>query len=226
MKPIVIRRTISCLAITTGIGWIWTTWAPFARDLVGDLGGGEYSSLSFSFAKILLAMSVPGIFSILGGIYLFRVARVSSVKIALAGFAIFGALAISAGLRTSIFNSFPQKWTYSLCMLIGALIVFPVYLFAVQQLLSRLGVYEPKKPKLSGLIGRGSLTVFAALSWRLLSALFDEYTPIEDGFTHVPKEPWGILGVVIPIAVAFGGYRWAVDRFVEKENAKTKRESI
>jgi hypothetical protein len=56
--------------------------------------------------------------------------------------------------------------------------------------------------------------------WLLLSAYFHQYSPIKEGYTHVPEEPWGLLGLVVPIIVAYGSYR-IVSGILNKKHNET-----
>ena len=55
--------------------------------------------------------------------------------------------------------------------------------------------------------GRGISLLMAWQVWMISSQIFREYSPIQEGYTHVPEEPWGILGLVIPIFLAWIFYR-------------------
>jgi len=54
----------------------------------------------------------------------------------------------------------------------------------------------------TGLISKVAIAVLPFQLWMVLPEFFREYSPMKEGYSHVPDFPWVIMGLLIPILVA------------------------
>lgn len=86
------------------------------------------------------------------------------------------------------------------------------YVFVVRLLLRH---FTQKDRSARSLMSRGGLILIAWQLWLLLSQIFEEYSPIEEGYTHLPEAPWDLLRLIVPFLVAYGFYRVFAKKFIE-----------
>ncbi len=86
----------------------------------------------------------------------------------------------------------------------SSLIAMLAYLLIVRKLLRHMTGEQPSYPSL---ISRNHISLLAMLTWICLFGLFDEYSPIKEGYTHIHEEPWDTLGTIVPITVAYVLFR-------------------
>lgn len=209
MKPTYIRRAIGGTSVLLGLWWLWMVIYPVLRGL---WIGGSRTDYLFSLT-IVPMMLIPGILATVFGVRLFRSMSVSSLKWVVGVLVTFGVFWLSSSFSRIFPDLLPERIASSAFLFAGSLIALPAYFAALWYILPCLAA---DRPKLSSLVGRGVLILMAWQLWLLLSAILDEYTPIEEGYKHVPKEPWGTVGVLVPIIVAYGTYRLAAARLLTK----------
>jgi hypothetical protein len=151
-------------------------------------------------------LAVPGALAISFGITLYRKKSATALRWIVGLLAVFGAVWTSARLSLLFPDLLPERLESSLFMLFGTLVVLPAYAVVVQGLFP---VIEAQKPRVVDLFGHGIIAMLAWQLWFVGFGLFEQYAPIQKGYTHVYEEPWGFLGVLIPIVVAYGFYRVA-----------------
>lgn len=201
MKPDLIRRILGGLAALLGAWWTWSAVVPPLTRIWAE--GFEAFDILFLLTMVPL-MAIPGILAVVFGVRLFREMRVSSVKWVIGVFAVFFAFFVSLRASEAVPSFLPVGLQSSSFLFAASLIAIGAYLFVVRILLRH---FTQKDHQMRSLLSRGVLILMAWQVWLLLSEVFDEYSPIKEGYTHVPEEPWGILGLVVPIAVAYGLYR-------------------
>jgi hypothetical protein len=105
-------------------------------------------------------------------------------------------------------------------ILISSFIVIIAYLFVGRLLLLYL---NGKAPSTLSLVSRGVMALMAWQLWMLLSSLFEVFLPIEKEYAHGAIVPWGILGLVIPIIVAYGVYRIIITKLDTLQQAELEQ---
>jgi len=93
------------------------------------------------------------------------------------------------------------------------LIGIVAYLFSVRLLLRH---FTHEDHSLRSLFSRGVLFLMTFQIWLLLSKAFETYSPIKEGYSHIPKEPWGTLSLIVPFAVAYGLFRAVAPKLTKK----------
>lgn len=215
MKPALIRKAMGAAATVLGLGWILMVLTLlFERSFYH----GPMSDLFFTLPAIALA-TIPGFVMLAHGIGLFQSMRVDSLKWVIGVFAACGALWVCSTVRHAHPGFLPDRLAYSATIFAGSLLAVFVYLGILRLLLPRLDIGEDHAPVS---IGRGALILLAWTFWMLLSDLFNAYAPIKEGYTHVPKEPWGTLGFFVPVLVAYGSYRLAASLLLPRKARQTQ----
>lgn len=106
----------------------------------------------------------------------------------------------------------PERLQNSLLLFASSIFAMMAYLFAVRFLLRHL---TQENRSVRSLLSRGGLMLIAWQLWLILSHAFDEYSPIEEGSTHLPEPPWDLLGLIVPFIVAYGLYRVFARKIIE-----------
>ena len=57
------------------------------------------------------------------------------------------------------------------------------------------------------LFSKGFLILMAWQFWLLLIGFFEEYSPRDENYTSIAKEPWDTIGFIISIIVPYVTYR-------------------
>jgi hypothetical protein len=201
-----VRRAIGGAAVLFGAWITWEIVHPVVRRLIlaGEWQSDRLSSLSFLL--VLPAMLLPGLVLSVSGTRLYRALDVRSLKWVFGAVAVLGA-AWLASVPSDLFPGvLPERIETTTYLLLSSLVALAAYIAA---LCGILRYFQLAIPNTEPLVGRLPLILIALQIWVLLSGIFREYSPIKDGYTHLPKEPWGILGVVVPIFAAYGAYRLA-----------------
>ncbi|MEO5914587.1 MAG: hypothetical protein ABIS50_10170 [Luteolibacter sp.] len=193
----ILRKIAAIVLILLSIAWIWGAAAPIRYFLVGDR---EVSVFILAVVPLLI---LPGALGIFFGIGLYREMSEEAVKGIVGLAAVLGALKISTTLTAVFPRLLPDKVAMPLYLLVGTLIVIPTYVWLVGKLLEMSG---HGKPRLSDLLGRGALLLVAWQLFLVLSEVIREYAPLMEGEKYLHEEPWDLLGLLIPIAVAYGFY--------------------
>lgn len=153
---------------------------------------------------IVPLMAIPGILAVVFGVRLFHEMRESYLKWVVGVFAVFFAYFLSLRTSEAFPAILPDELQSSIFLFVASLIAVVGYLIVLRLLLRH---FTDEDRGVRSLLSRGVLILMAWQIWLLLSQIFDDYAPIKEGYTHVPEEPWGILGLLVPIAVAYGLYR-------------------
>ena len=149
-------------------------------------------------------MAIPGILAVVFGVRLFREMRESFLKWIIGVFAAFFAFFLSSRTSEAFPSILPDGLQRSVFLFVASLIAVFAYLFVVRLSLRH---FTQENHRMSSLLSRGVIILMALQVWHLLFGIFDEYSPIKEGYTHIHEEPWGILGLVVPIGVSYGLYR-------------------
>ena len=201
MKPEYTRRLVGGLTVLLGAYWTLALLIPqFARIWSEPL---DALDIVFMLTMVPL-IATPGILGVVFGSRLFREMRESSLKWVMGVFAVIFTFFLSSRVSGLFPSLLPEELQRSVFLFVASLVGIVAYVLAVRFLLRH---FANEDRSLRSLVSRGVLILMAWQVWLLLSEFFQEYSPIEEGYTHVPKEPWGILSLVVPIAVAYGLYR-------------------
>ncbi|MCB1203422.1 MAG: hypothetical protein KDN18_04120 [Verrucomicrobiae bacterium] len=211
MRPEHTRRLLGGFATLLGAWWTWSTIVPPITRIWSD--GFESFDVVFLLTIVPL-MAIPGILSVVFGVRLFHEMQESSLRWVIGVFAIFFAFFLSSRASEALPSLLPDRLESTAFLLVASLIAVVAYLFAIRLLIRH---FTQEDRRFSLLLGRGALILIAWQVWLLLSGIFKEYSPIKEGYTHVPEEPWGILGLVIPIAIAYGLYRTVARRLTKAQ---------
>ena len=210
-NPVLVRKIIAVISFLFGVGWCWyVIYSPLRHFLAHDREASDY----FIILTIVPLMVIPGALAIGAGIRLYRSMDVGALKCVLGTFAFLGALAVSRALTFAFPHRLAEQTERMLALLLGTLVVVPLYLAVVRELLLMFG---QRKPRIAELLGRGTLGIIAWQVWLLLNGVFREYSPLEEGEKYRHKAPWETLGILVPIIVAYGGYRLATWLLPAKE---------
>ena len=213
MKPEHTRRLIGLLAALVGA---WSTWAVLVLPVKGIWSEDLKASKIVFLLTIVPLMATPGILALVFGLRLFREMRESSLKWVIGVFAVFTAFYLSAQASKLLPPLLPEELQRSACLFVASLIAMVAYLFSVRRLLRHL---TDEDHSLRSLVSRGVSMLMAFQVCLLLSKAFEEYSPIKEGYTHVPEEPWGILRLLVPIAVAYGLFRVVAPKLEKEQQA-------
>ncbi len=202
MKPVLIRQAIAGASALLGICWIGMVIYPIWKQL-----GGNERQFDYLFTLTIIPMMlIPGVLALIFGIRLFRSMSIEALKWVVGIFVTFGAFYLSSTLQGILPSILPDRIASNAFLFASGLIALPFYLYVLRFILPHVDSSEDCS---SASIGKGVLVLLAWILWMLLSAIFHEYSPIEEGYTHVPREPWGLLGLFVPIIVAYSSYRVA-----------------
>jgi predicted neutral ceramidase superfamily lipid hydrolase len=215
MKPEHTRKLLGAFAALFGAWWTWIVVVPSITRIWSD----GFKSIDVGFLLTIVPwMAIPGVLSFVFGVRLFREMQESSLKWVIGVFAVFFAIFLSSIASEALPSILPDRLERSAFLFVASLIAFVAYLFALRFLIRHL-THENRH--FSSLLGRGALILMAGQVWLVLSEIFEEYSPIKEGYTHVPEEPWGILGLVVPILIAFGLYRTFAQRLAKAQQGVT-----
>jgi hypothetical protein len=211
MNPEHTRRLIGGVAVLLGLCWTSiTVFGSITRIWSADFETGD---IVFLLTMVPL-MAGPGIIALVFGVRLFRELQESYLKLVSGVFAVFFTFFLLSQTSDLLPALLPEGLQRSVSLFVASSVAIVAYLFAVRLLLRH---FTQEDRSLPSLLSRGVLILMAWQVWLLLSEVFQEYSPIKEGYAHIYKEPWGILGVVVPIAVAYGLYRVAVSKQVKAQ---------
>lgn len=193
------RKLISSIAVILGACWTCSAVIPPLTKLWSD----EPIGLLFLLTMVPLLAS-PGILAVVFGIRLFREMRESSLRWVIGLFFTLFAFFLSSQTSELFPHLLPDGLQFSVFLFSYSLVAIYAYIFVIRLLLR---YFTTEDRTLRSLLSRDLIILMAWQVWLLLSQFFQEYSPVKEGYTHVPKEPWGMLGVLVPIAVAYGLYR-------------------
>jgi len=201
MKPATTRKWIGGVATLFGLCWSLYAILPVINWIGSDKK--EILDLSFllSFSSLF---AVPGILAAVFGVRLFLNMSESSLKWVIGVLSGSIAFLLSALMAEASLLPLPEHLQFSALLFVASLIAIFSYLLVVRNLLHHLC---GKDRRWRSLLNRGVLLLIAFQVWLLLTGLFREYSPIKEGYDHVPEGPWLMLGLVVPIATAFVLYR-------------------
>jgi hypothetical protein len=211
MKPELSRRIIGGVAALAGLWWTCVAIYPGVfrlwRDDIDTFG------VIFVLATVPL-MTIPGILALFYGVRLFREMSESLLKWVVGLGAVFLAFFLSSRLSLLFPTLLPEGLLRATLLFVSSLAVIPVYFLVVRFLIRQLT--NGASPA-SALLSRSVVILMAWQLWLLLLAYFHEYSP-KEGYSRIPEEPWGLLGVVVPIIVAYGSYRFVSATLNKKLN--------
>jgi hypothetical protein len=211
MSPDHTRRLIGGAAALLGLYWTWSAaFPPISRIWSDEFVTGDILFL----LTIVPLMAIPGILAVIFGARIFLEMRESSLKWVIGLFAVFFAFFLSSRMSAALPKLLPEGLQHSVFLFVASLVAIVAYLLAVRFLFRHL---TQEDCSLRSLLSRGVLILMAWQVWLLLSEIFREYSPIKKGYTHIPEEPWGTLGFVVPIAVAYGLYRAVVPKLTKAQ---------
>jgi len=219
MRPEFTRKAIGAAAVLSGAAWTWTSIFPLSALWPSANHGSD--SLAIALFLPFLAM-VAGIGAILVvfGARLFRKMDESSLRWVIGTLAVVGAFFLASRFSSALPGLFPESVRDGAFLFVAGLIALSAYLvvirFLVRHLTGRVGA-------LTSFLNRGAVLLMAWQLWVLLVSIFTEYSPTKEGYAHVPREPWGTLGFLVPILVACGAYR-LVTRWLPKARECSKPE--
>jgi hypothetical protein len=215
MKPELSRRLIGGLAALFGAWWAWNAVVPPVKGIWSK----DIEAFDIVFLlTIVPLMATPGILAVVFGSRLFREMRESSLKWVIGVFAVFFAFFLSSRASELLPSLLPEGLQHFVFLFVASLVAIFAYLFSARLLLRHLANEDHS---LRSLFSRGVLILMAWQVWLLLSQVFREYSPIKGGYTHIPEEPWGILGLLVPIAVAYGLYRAVAPKLTKAESGRS-----
>ena len=201
MKQHNTRRLIGGASALLGLCWSCLALYPLAQGIFA--GDRETNNLVFLFTMVPF-VAIPGILAVVFGVRLFRSMDESSLKCVVGIFAFFGAFWLSSCLSANFPEFLPEGIQDTAFLFMSGLLAIPSYLFVVRFLLR----YLTKQDHIyTSLLSRGVLILMAWQLWLLLSSIFDEYSPIKEGYTHIHEAPWDTLEVLVPVIVAYTSYR-------------------
>lgn len=217
MNPEHTRRLIGGLAALIGAWWTSTVVLPQVKGIWSD--GFEASNIVFLLTIVPL-MATPGILAVVFGLRLIREMRESSLKWVIGVFAVFFAFFLTSQASERFPTLLPESLQRSVFLFVASLVAIVAYLFSVRLLLRH---FTNVDHSLRSLFSRGVLILMALQVWLLLSDVFEQYSPIKEGYTHVPKEPWGILGLLVPFAVAYGLFRSVAPKLTKAQQVSSSK---
>lgn len=201
MKPDYTRRLIGGAAALLGLWWVWSLVYPFVRGIFTE--DRETSDFVFIFTIVPL-MAIPGVLAVVFGVRLFSAMSDSSLKWVVGVFATFGAFWLSSRFSAGFPGLLPERLQQTAFLFMSSLVAIPAYLFVVRLLFRHI---TKQDKTCTSLLSRGVLILMAWQLWLLLTSIFDEYSPIKEGSTHIHEGPWDTLGFLVPIIVAYASYR-------------------
>ena len=212
MKPELSRRIIGGVATLLGLCWTCAVVFPLVSRFWLD----DIDTFDVIFVlTIVPLMTIPGILVLFHGLRLFREMSESSLKWVVGVSALILSFFFSSRLSLLFPTLLPQRLLGSTLLFVSCLVVIPVYFLVIRLLLRHL---TNGAPPTTALLSRAVVTLMAWQLWLLLSAFFHEYSPIKEGYTDVPEEPWVLLGIVVPVIVAYGSYRIVSGMLNKKHN--------
>lgn len=145
---------------------------------------------------LLMVICSPGFLGLFFGIRLIRNRNEKNIK------GCIGVLVISGGFWLAVTSSklFPENFGVTLSILLTVLLMLPVY--------SSLSKYMIKAECLKfenqdRFFGKGSIAMIAFLLWLLLSQIIDTYASTNEN-------SWDLIGLIVPIVVAWAFYRISI----------------
>lgn len=207
MKPELTRRIIGGVAAGSGLWW---TCFVGLRLLIGNWPEDVETYEILFLSGLTLLMAIPGVIALIFGVRLFLKMSESSLRWVVGVGAGLVVLMLASRLSLVFSRIIPDKLLGNAMLFISSLMVIPVYLYVVRSLLRRL---TQKNVGILALLSNGILALMAFQVWLILGAVIEEYAPLRFGNTRWSEEPWGIIGFVAPIIVAYGSYRFVVSKW-------------
>jgi len=206
MKAKFVNATFAGLALLLGVVWLWGALvSPIIRCLSEGTGN---RGCGFLFT-MLTWMSLPGILAVYFGARLLNKNNEKNIKGAI-GILMVG-LAFFVSFQPAVLALFPvgidREIARDASLLFGSFIALIAYLFLSKWALRVSGF---PVAGIREVIGRVPFLLIAVLIWLFGSGLFRIYSPKEEGYTHVHKAPWELMGVLIPILSAWLFYKISI----------------
>lgn len=192
MKKITISSAIGIAVVAVGVWWIFDVLLPPLYNATWK----EKDTFDYVLLlTILLLMTIPGILMAYFGFRLTKHNSGTNIKGVVGTLSIFGVIWVHSLIRDAFGES---KIASGLSMLTATLVIIPIYVAVSKYWMKTLGL----NPVRGEFIGKGIVTIIAWQIWFISSDIARGLTPIKEGYTHVPEEPWGLIGLVGPLLIA------------------------
>ena len=202
MKPEHTRRLIGGLAVLLGLGWTWVLVFPTIGDVFSEGLDRRSVLLTLIFVPLL---ALPAILAVTFGVCLFREFDESYLKLIIGFFAICFATLLFSQALAMLPPLLPEDLQGSILLFVGSVVAIVAYLFTARVLLR---YFTKEEHSFGSLINRGVLILMAWQLWLLLSGICQMCFPMEDGFGDFGDEPWELLRFFVPMALAYGCFRF------------------
>jgi hypothetical protein len=209
MKRISISKLASIMAVLVGLYFVGVlVLEPLFRFVSGEDDIGDFLFMVV-FQSLVL---VPASFCIYFGCRLLMSTTKDLVKGTVGS--LLAVLAVRGGIQVSIWFSDGEHEhlvtsTALLVATIVAIILHVVVCRAVVRLegLPNAGFRE--------FVSKTAIFLVAIQIWMLGNPVVDKYAPKNPDYPRLPEEPWGYVGFLVPILLAWGFYRFGM-RYVER----------
>ena len=193
------RKIVGVAFSLFGVGWICRVTYPVVSGFWAN--DGDPPGVPFLFFVVPL-MVAPGLLAVVFGVRFFKEFSESSVRFILGVFAFLLTFWLSSTLSTACSELLPEDVARFTFLFVSSLIVIPFYLFTVQWVLR---YFTKTERTLLSLLSQWVVFLMACQLWLLLSSLFDEYSPRREGYEYLNQQPWGLVGLLVPIRHEMGG---------------------
>ncbi len=200
MKPKYLRKLLGGFSVITGLAWMCIALMP----LLNRMWDNDFQISDILFWLTMVPMMIPAVIAVVYGARLFMKFREDSLRWVIGVFAVVLTFLMSSQLSEVSPSFLPESLQESLILFASSIAATMFYLHVVRYLTALL-TQESRACRY--FLSRGVSLLMAWQVWMILSQVFCEYSPIKEGYTHVPEEPWSILGLVIPILVAWVFYQ-------------------
>jgi hypothetical protein len=213
MKLPRLSRVLGVAAMLCGAWWLWAVAIePFTSGRVTK-------AEDFLFAlAIIPMMAVPGVSAGLFGYQVTRSSEPRYIKRVLGTFAAFAVLLISGSVNGLVKWPRAEELKDGCFVLLSTLIVILIYLKTAAWVLRREGT---PVESVTALISKTIVGIVAFEFYWVMRSGAEAFTPVKSGYKYVHEEPWGMIGMLAPIFVAWLSYKIAIRSL----NLQSPRES-
>ena len=190
-------KAIAMASILFGTWWLWMG--------LHSLFGMHVKKHAHPGVIFFIAV-IPGALAVGRGFWLYRDTSLPAVKSVVGLFSVLGGGWISTWQLNTFAGLLPEQIAASVVVLLATCIAWLAYLTVVRALLAVLG-HEVQSMR--QLLRRGVVMWIAWQVWFLLVQVFSHYAP---------DDPlWAVLTFIVPIVVAYGGYKFVSARMPASE---------
>ncbi len=201
---------------STIFGALWVALA--LQPLIEQFRVADIQAINVAFILTTSPlMVILGIIPVVHGIKLIKRCSISSLRWIAGILSVFCALLTLSCLSTITPRFLPEEIAFSTSSLFGCLLAYPAYLLLISLILKFLSITTPPSNQL---FSRVSFAATCVVFWLWMTDVASAIIPTKEGFTYVPKEPWGILGLIIPIIAAIWVYRQLCARLGSTERTE------